>query len=282
MEPDITREDTSFRGADGLELACFAWRPAGAPSRGAIASVHGLGDHTALYDVVFDHFARRGWAVHGFDLRGNGRSPGRRGHVDAWSLYRDDLRCFIDYVRESEPGPLVLLGTSLGGAIVLDYALHHPEHLAGVAAASPALGRPNVPGWMLLLGRILSRVWPTFSLETGLDLSGITRDTAALERITADRLFHRMASARLSTELAAAGERVRAGARDFRVPLLLLHGSADRLVPPDATRSFVALADPHLVEYHEYPGAYHALFADIDRAIVLADLEGWIAARGAE
>ncbi len=282
MEQGITREDTSFRGVDGLELACFAWRPAGAPSRGVIASVHGLGDHTALYDVVFDHFARRGWAVHGFDLRGNGRSPGRRGHVDAWSLYRDDLRCFIDYVRQSESGPLVLLGTSLGGAIVLDYALHHPEHLAGVAAASPALGRPNVPGWMLLLGRILSRLWPTFSLETGFDLSGISRDTAALERITGDRLFHRMASARLSTELAAAGERVRAGARDFRVPLLLLHGSADRLVPPDATRSFAALADPHLVEYHEYPGAYHALFADIDRAVVLADLEGWIAARGAE
>jgi alpha-beta hydrolase superfamily lysophospholipase len=282
MDPAITREEATFIGADGLELACWAWCPAGTPPRGAIASVHGLGDHTALYDVVFDHFVRRGWAVYGFDLRGNGRSPGRRGHVDAWALYREDLHRFVEHVRRSYSGKLVLLGTSLGGAIVLDYALHHPEHLAGVAAAAPALGRPNVPGWMLMLGRVLSRIWPTFSLETGLDLSGISRDAAALERITGDRLFHRMASARLSTELTAAGERVRAGARDFRVPLLLLHGSADRVVPPDATRMFVALADPHLVEYHEYPGAYHALFADIDREVVLADLERWIAARGAE
>jgi alpha-beta hydrolase superfamily lysophospholipase len=91
-----------------------------------------------------------------------------------------------------------------------------------------------------------------------------------------------MASARLSTELTAAGERVRAGAREFRVPLLLLHGSADRVVPPDATRMFAALADPRLVEYREYPGAYHALFADTDRQIVLSDLERWIAARAVE
>ncbi len=278
----MVKQEATFRGADGLELACCAWWPADRPARGAIASVHGLGDHTALYDVVFDHFVRRGWAVYGFDLRGNGRSPGRRGHVDAWALYRDDLGLFVEHVRRSHQGKLVLLGTSLGGAIVLDYALHHPEHLAGVAAAAPALGRPNVPSWMLLLGRLLSHAWPTFSLETGLDLDGISRDAAALERITGDKLFHRMASARLSTELTAAGERVRAGARDFRVPLLLLHGSADRIVPPDATRMFAALADPHLVEYREYPGAYHALFADSDREVVLADLERWVAARAAD
>jgi alpha-beta hydrolase superfamily lysophospholipase len=282
MEQDIRREDGSFTGAGGLQLACCAWSPVGIAPRGAIASVHGLGDHTALYDVVFDHFVRRGWAVYGFDLRGNGRSPGRRGHVDAWSLYREDLHRFLEHVRRQHPGKIVLLGTSLGGAIVLDYALHHPEHLAGVAAAAPALGRPNVPAWMLRLGRVLSHVWPTFSLETGLDLSGISRDAEALARITGDKLFHRMASARLSTELTAAGERVRSAAREFRVPVLLLHGSADRLVPPDATRMFAALADPQLVEYHEYPGAYHALFADVDREAVLSDLERWIAARAAD
>jgi alpha-beta hydrolase superfamily lysophospholipase len=279
MEQVIRREEATFLGADGLRLACCTWWPDGMQPRGAIASVHGLGDHTELYDVVFDYFVRRGWVVHGFDLRGNGRSPGRRGHVDSWALYREDLRRFLEHVRLSHHDKLVLLGTSLGGAIVLEYALHHPEHLAGVAAAAPALGRPNVPGWMLLLGRALSRIWPTFSLETGLDLSGISRDAAALERITGDRLFHRLASARLSTELTAAGERVRAEARHFRVPVLLLHGSADRLVPPDATRMLAALADPRMVEYREYPGAYHALFADIDRQIVLSDLERWIAER---
>lgn len=282
MEQVIRREEATFVGADGLRLACCAWWPDGVPPRGAIASVHGLGDHTELYDVVFDYFVRRGWAVHGFDLRGNGRSPGQRGHVDRWSLYREDLQRFVEHVRLSHPEKLVLLGTSIGGAIVLEYALHHPEHLAGVAAAAPALGRPNVPGWMLMLGRAMSRIWPTFSLETGLDLSGISRDAAALERITGDRLFHRLASARLSTELTAAGERVRAAARDFRVPVLLLHGSADRLVPPDATRMLAALADPRMVEYREYPGAYHALFADVDRQIVLSDLERWIAERAVE
>jgi alpha-beta hydrolase superfamily lysophospholipase len=231
--------------------------------------------------MLAEYLVPRGWAVHALDLRGNGRSPGRRGFIRRWTQYRDDLGRLLDLVRAEEPGsPLFLLGNSLGGLVVLDFALHHPEGLRGVIAASPPLGRVGTPSWLLRLGQALSRVWPTFTLETRLDLSGLTRDPAALDTVLTDPMFHRKGSARLAAELLKTAAAIRREAARFPVPLLLLHGGADRLVAPDGTRAFLARVGHPDRRYVEYPGAYHALFADLDRQRVLADLERWMSERG--
>ncbi len=268
-----------FRGAGGLSLFRRTWRPAG-PTRAILINVHGLGDHSGLYPALVEHFTARGIAVYSFDVRGNGRSPGQRGYVEGWDEYREDLECFIAVVRQEEPdGPVFLLGNSLGGLIVLDYVLHRPEGIRGVIAASPPLGRLGVPAPLLALGRVLSRVWPRFSVRTGMDLSGLARDPAVVETVLADPLFHRVGTARLSTEVIAAIARVQAAAPRFPLPLLVLHGSADRMVPPDGSRAFVARVGHPDRQLREYAGAFHVLFADLDRERVLTDVERWIAAR---
>jgi alpha-beta hydrolase superfamily lysophospholipase len=263
----------------GLSLFRRTWRPDGGV-RAVLINVHGLGDHSGLYPALAEHCTARGIALYAPDLRGNGRSPGRRGYVERWEEYREDLQRFVAVVRQEEPGlPLFLLGNSLGGLIVLDSVLHRPEGIRGVIAASPAVGRVGVPAPLMALGRVLSRVWPHFSLRTGMDLSGIARDPLVTNTLLADPLFHRMGTARLSTELTAAIARVQAAAPRFPLPLLVLHGSADRMVPPEGSRAFVARVGHPDCELHEYPGAYHALFADLDRERVLTDLEQWISAR---
>jgi alpha-beta hydrolase superfamily lysophospholipase len=263
-------------GSHGLLLFRRSWHPAAAP-RAVLLNLHGLGDHSGLYGALSDGMIASGFAVHALDLRGNGRSPGKRGHVNAWSDYREDLRCFVELVRREEPGrPLFLLGNSLGGLIAIDYALHYPDGLRGVIAAAPPLGQLSVPPVLLALGRIMSRIWPAFSLETGMDLSGLAQDPAVAAELLADPLFHRMGSARLSTEVRAAIARVQRRAAAFPLPLLVLHGSKDRMVPPDGSRAFVARVahpDKRLIEY---PEGRHVLFADSDREQVLADLEQWI------
>lgn len=276
--PGAMTEGT-FPGHDGATLFRRAWPAAGRP-RGVLINLHGLGDHSGLYPGVSDHFTGGGFAVHAPDLRGNGRSPGARGHIRAWSEYREDLHCFVTLVRAEAPGlPLFVLGHSLGGLIALEYAMHHADGLRGVIASAPPLGRLGVPAPLLYLGRIVSRVWPSFALETGLDLTGLARDPAIAAEVLADPLFHRKGSARLSTEVAAAVARVQEGAARFPLPLLLLHGSADRMVMPDGTREFAARARGRDVRLIEYPGAYHALFADEGRERVLADVEEWTGAR---
>lgn len=279
MNGAVVHAEGRFAGRGGLELFRQSWRPDG-PARAALVNIHGLGDHSGLYPALVEHMAGRTMAVHSFDLRGNGRSPGLRGFVEEWRDYRDDLARFVDLVRQDEPAlPLFLIGNSLGGLIALDYAMQAPGGLRGVVIVSAPLGALGVPAPLLALGRVLSRVWPRFSLETGMDLTGLARDPGVVEQILADPLFHRRGTARLSTEVTAAVARVQAGAPSFTLPLLVLHGSDDRMVSPGGSRIFAARAGSPDKRLIEYPGAYHALFADFGREQALADVGDWIGAR---
>ncbi len=278
VESPRTHRDGTFVGADGLPLYYQAWMPPhGQQKKAVLINLHGLGDHSGLYPTLADHFPARGIALYAYDMRGNGRSPGQRAYLRGWHEYRADLHAFVDRVRKWEGGlPLFILGNSLGGLVVLDYALHHPAGLSGVIAAAPPLGEVGVPPFLMALGRVMSRIWPRFSLEVGMDLSGLARDPAVVNTVLADPLFHRRGTARLSTEVTAAIRRVQARAETLSVPLLILHGSADRMVPPEGSRRFFNRMNQPDREFREYPGSYHCLFADVGQEEVLKDAERWI------
>jgi alpha-beta hydrolase superfamily lysophospholipase len=272
--------DGTFAGSDGLALYYQAWLPLDQQHRAVLINLHGLGDHSSLYPSLAHHFPPLGIALYAYDMRGNGRSPGQRAYLHHWEEYRGDLHAFLAQVRAWEGNlPIFVLGHSLGGLVVLDHAIHHPHGLAGVIAAAPPLGKVGVPPLLMVLGRVMSRVWPRFSLEVGMDLSGLARDPAVIETVLADPLFHRRGTARLSTEVTAAILRVQAQAARLSVPVLILHGSADRMVPPEGSREFFAKLRHSDKEHREYPGAYHGLFADVGYREVLGDVEQWLEAR---
>ncbi|MBA3761621.1 MAG: alpha/beta hydrolase [Gemmatimonadales bacterium] len=273
-----THRDGTFAGADGLPLYYQAWMPPdGQRKRAVLINLHGLGDHSGLYPTLADHFPARGIALYAYDMRGNGRSPGQRAYLRGWHEYRGDLRAFLNQVRKWEGDlPVFVLGNSLGGLVVLDYALHFPAGLSGVIAAAPPLGEVGVPRFLMALGRIMSRIFPRFSLQVGMDLSGLARNPAVVNTLLTDPLFHRRGTARLSTEVTAAIRRVQDRAETLAVPLLVLHGSADRMVPPDGSRRFFSRVQQTDRELREYPGAYHGLFADVGHEEVLKDAERWI------
>ena len=276
--PGLEYRNGSFAGAGGLPLYYQAWMPPDSqPKKAVLINLHGLGDHSGLYPTLASHFPSRGVALYAYDMRGNGRSPGQRAYLRGWHEYRGDLHAFLASVRKWERDlPVFILGNSLGGLVVLDYALHYPAGLSGVIAAAPPLGELGVPSLLMALGRIMSRIWPRFSLEVGMDLSGLARDPAVVDKVLADPLFHRRGTARLSTEVTAAIRRVQARAESLSVPLLILHGSADRMVPPDGSRRFFAKVRYPDREFREYPDAYHGLFADLNFDLVLRDLERWM------
>jgi alpha-beta hydrolase superfamily lysophospholipase len=274
----VQHDTGTFIGRGGVTLFRQAWLP-DRPPRASLINLHGLGDHSSLYPALPEYFVPLGIAVHAFDLRGHGRSGGQRAYLEDWNDYREDLDTFVALVAGRSAERPFLHGNSLGGLAVLDYALHHGSRLSGVIAAAPALGEVGVPRLLMAAGRILSRVWPRFSLRTGMNLEGISRDPAAVRAMVDDPLFHSVGTARLSTEVVAAIERVQRLAPSLDVPVLLLHGGADTMVSPEGTRAFFArltVADRELIEY---PDAYHALFADLDAPRVLADLRAWIEAR---
>lgn len=270
---DLTHGEAHLQEPDGTRLYWQWWRPA--RPRAVLINVHGLGDHSGLYPTISEWFPPRGVAVYALDTRGNGRSSGPRGHVQRWSLYRDDLDHLVQLVREDEGMAPVLLGHSLGGLMVLDYALERPAGIRGVAAAAPVLGSIGTPAPLLWLARAFSGIWPSFALETGLDLSGLARDPAVVRAVLDDPLFHRRASARLATEVLATIDSVHQRAAALARPALILHGRDDRMVSIDGSRRLARGPASAMVRLAEYD-AWHALFADTGYEERLVDLTTWM------
>jgi len=165
----------TFRGFEGLELYYQRWRPAKG-AKAVLSIVHGFGEHSGRYGNVVDWFVPKGYAVYAFDLRGHGRSPGPRGHVNGWGEFHKDVKLFLEFVRGREPDEAVfLLGHSVGGLIVLEYALHQPEGLAGVIASGPVLAQVGISPFLIALSKILSSILPRIAINTGLDATAISR-----------------------------------------------------------------------------------------------------------
>lgn len=272
----MEHSEGTFSGYGGLPLYYQSWRPEKGP-RAVLVIVHGFGEHSGRYMNVVNHLVPKGYAIYALDHRGHGRSPGPRGHINSWEEFREDVWAFVRKVSEAEPGlPLFLMGHSMGGLIVLEYALHYPEGLKGVIASGPALAQVGISPVLMTLARVLSRIWPRFAMSTGLDATSISRDPDVVAAYQADPLVHSIGTARLGTEMGRAMLWTHEHAREWRLPLLILHGGADRLVPPEGSRRFfenVPIADKERIEYE---GGYHEPHNDTHRAQVLADLERWL------
>ncbi|MEH1821464.1 MAG: lysophospholipase [Nostoc sp.] len=272
------REGT-FPGVGGLDLYYQSWHPEG-KVRAILAISHGLGAHSDRYNNVIQHLIPKQYALYALDLRGHGRSPGQRGYISAWSEFREDLGAFLELIQTQNPGcPVFILGHSLGGVIVLDYILRYPQQaslLQGAIAIAPTLGKVGVSPIRILLGKMLSQVWPRFTLNTGIDISAGSQDRQVLAAYAQDTLRHTRATARLATEFFATVDWINAHAADWQLPLLILHGGADRVALPAGSDIFYQRVNYRDKLRIEYPGAYHELQSDINYREVLADLEDWL------
>jgi len=277
----VAHTSAQFAAADGLLLTRQAWRPEGA-SAAVLAVIHGYGEHGGRYRGLAEHMAAGGYALHVYDLRGHGRSAGRRGHLGRFTDYLDDTAVFLDAVREEQPGrPLYLLGHSLGGLIAAAYVEDRPaDALAGLILSSPflRLGMP-VPPLKLGAARLLSLVAPAVNVGNTLDPAGLSHDQEVVRAYGTDPLNHHVATARWAAEVVAAQSAALSAAGSIRLPFLLLYGDADAVADPDASRELFAGAGSVDKTVHCYGGFYHEIFNETGRDAVFADLAAWLSAR---
>ena len=271
--------ERTFQGEGGLSLYFQAWLPDG-KTKACLAIVHGIGEHSSRYRNVVEHLVPLGYAVYSFDLRGHGKSPGKRGFINSWEEYRRDVNTFLDKVRKEQTcRKLFLIGHSLGGLIVLNHLLHYPQQLDGVIASAPALAQTGTSPLLILLAHILSSIAPGLTMKTGLDTTAISRDPAVVQAYTSDPLVHGLATPRLGAEMDATMAWTRAHATEFNLPLLIIHGEDDRIVPYTASREFFDKAPSTDKEYILYPDGFHESHNDIHREKMLQDLTRWLDAR---
>lgn len=272
----IQHKEDRFPCTDGNQLFYQSWIPHEAP-HAVLIIVHGFSDHSGRYMTIVDNLVPRRIAVYSFDQRGHGRSPGQRGYINSFSEYRDDVLTFTRLVAGQEPDiPLFLLGHSMGGLIGLDFGLHHPQEVNGVIASSPHLSDPPVSPILITLSRALSTVWPTFSMDAGMDNTGLSRDPDVVQTFLDDPLNHGKGTARLATELSKAVAGTNANAASFQPPLLIIHGTADRLTDPEASRRFYEKVTSSNKTFIAYEGGYHEGHNDIHHDRVTIDIAQWL------
>lgn len=278
MADTVQHTEGQFIGAGSTELYYQSWKPIGRP-QASVAITHGFGEHGGRYFNLVKHLVPPGYAVYALDHRGHGRSPGKRGHINRWNEYRDDVRGFIRLIRHHEPNlPVFLLGHSLGGLIALEYVLRDPDGLKGVIVSGPLLVQARISPAIIAVARILSRLMPSLAIKTGLDAAALSRDPAVVKEYQEDPLVHSYGTPRLSTEITAAQRWTNAHAADINLPIMMILGGQDKLVSPEGGRRFFAHVTFADKELKEYPDAYHEPHNDVIADHVIWDVRRWLEA----
>ena len=273
----MRRSEGAFETADGLQLFEQSWRP-DEPPCAAVVIVHGFAEHSGRYQHVAERLVGSGYSVYAFDLRGHGRSEGKRTYVRSVEEHTADLDAFLARVRQHETDvPLYLLGHSMGGTIVTLYLISGRREVNGAILSGAALRLPGgVSRVLQALLSLLGRLTPKLPLSK-LSSSDVSRDQTVVTAYESDPLVYRgRALAGTTGALIRAIRTIEAQMEAVTLPLLLLHGTADGLTDPEGSRRLherAASADKTLKLYE---GLYHEVLNEPEKERVLTDIVQWL------
>jgi len=261
----------------GRSFLFLRWREARGPAKANVILMHGMGEHSARYLHVGEFFSENGYRVCACDLRGHGRSPGRRGDIESYGALLDDLDAVFRHYH-GEGRESFLYGHSLGGQLLINFFLKYRPPISGAVVASPWLElvfRPKP--FKLFLARLALAVFPGLTQSSGLDDdSRLSRDRDFLLSMKDLDLVHQRMSARMFDELSRGARRAAENAKAFDCPALFLHGAEDSVTSRAATEEFFRKAGAQDKALLIYPDTRHETHNDCGRKQVLADVVEWM------
>ena len=277
MPPNLAAD--AFLMPDGARLPYRAWLPAGKPEA-VVLALHGFNDSRDAFEIPGPEFAAAGMAVYAPDQRGFGEAPGR-GLWAGGEAMVDDAAAMATLLRRRHQGAkLVLMGESMGGAILMRLAARGdgPDDAAYVLLAPAVWGRARMNAFLR------SALWLTATFTPGMNLTRppptikiyASDNNDALIRLSRDPLTLRSTRADTLRGLVDLMDSALAAAPDIRTRALFLYGANDQLVPKAATlATWRALATPP-AQCAYYPSGWHLLLRDLGRAAPIGDVIAWI------
>lgn len=267
--------ETVVRAEDGLPLYLQGFLPRSQP-KASVLVVHGLRDHSGRYAPLAAELVKRGWSLYAYDLRGHGRSAGPRVWVDRFEQYVEDTARIIARVRELSPdGPLFLMGHSMGGAIAALYAERYDANIDGLILSAPAI-ESSVSGFEHCGANLLADFSP-YSPRLELDMTKWSRDPAVTANNQRDPLVYQPGGPiHTGVLLLDASAEALAYAPLVRVPTIVFHGTADSITLPSGSQKLFDRVRAEDRTIRLYPGLYHDLWNEPERATVVADLVRWL------
>ena len=269
------KDEAFVSKTDNTKIFVRIWRPHG-PARAVLVIAHGFKAHGGLYGWAAQQLAKRGISVYALDHRGHGNSGGERYQVSNMSEFVADIDQLVELAKKREPGlPLFLLGHSAGGVMGCIYALEHQAKLAGFICESVALG-VYAPDLALAVLKGVSLVAPRL-LVLNLKSKLFSRSPGVVQALDDDPLIPQTKyPAGTVAAMVRATERVKAEFSRITLPLLIMHGTADKATEPAGSQLFYDKAGAQDKTLKLYEGYVHDLLADIGKERPMADLSAWL------
>lgn len=269
-------EELQLNTDDGLTLVGQRWIPDEGQSKAEVLILHGYAEHSDRYRELAHVFASRGITTVAVDLRGHGRSPGKRGHVDRFEEYHADVSAALGALQH--PTRFVL-GHSMGGLLALDIFAREAHGMRGVVITSPFLDVATpIPEFKAMAARILGTYLPTLALPSGLDAAGLSHDQDVVNAYKRDSMVFSTATGGWLREAQRAQQRVRA-LQSSALPMLFVYGDADPIVSPAANRDMaekLAGKETTVVVRH---GELHEVLNEVNRAELHDRVATWLEER---
>lgn len=280
---DVQRTEGHFLSRQ-TELFYQSWMPT--VSRATLVLTHGMGEHSESYVNSADALARLGWTVIAWDLRGHGRSAGKRGHVDHFTDFSSDLSQLLLHLEKNNQlmEPFALVGHSMGGLITLKYlideandgASNDPEPKACVLS-SPLLDvAMKVPVVKEYAAKVLNHVWPSLTLYNEIRAGDLTRDPEWLPTYDKDPLRHDKISPALYSGMVETMSDVALHGDQIKLPICILAAGQDKIVSLEATRRLFDVIGSPTKKMIVYEDSYHEIFNDLDRNKVFVDMNAFL------
>lgn len=275
-----SRREGFLQGHGGISLFFQTWEKTSA--RGTIIITHGQAEHSECYSRLISFFDQDHWNFVAWDLRGHGRSEGKRGYASSFEDYILDHQLFLRRILEEDvcrKGPVVLLGHSMGGLIQLKTLIEMPSLPVAVQVCSaPFLGLAmDVPKWKTAGAGLLNAIAPQTTMWNEIRNDQLTRDADVIREYEQDVLRHDRISPGVFLGFQPAFDFVRARAGEIKTPTLFQLPEQDPIVRTAVgieVFNTLGSAAKELKVYGE--GARHEMYNDIHRKTVLADLKTFL------
>lgn len=277
----VNHSEHRFDGVGAVPIVYDVWTPdpeSGSTPRGVAILAHGYAEHARRYDHVAARFAAAGLITYALDHRGHGRSGGKRVYLRDISEYTADFHTLVGIAARAHPNlPRVVVGHSMGGAIVFAYGTDRPDDYHAMVLSGPAVdAAASEPAVKVALAKLVGRLAPGLPVQD-LPADAVSRDPQVVAAYEADPLVHHgRLPAGVARALIGVGETMPHRAAALTAPLLVVHGEQDRLIPVQGSRRLVECVGSTDVALKVYPGLYHEVFNEPEQVVVLDDVTAWI------
>ncbi len=272
----MKNESYLWQATDKKKIFAQSWLPE-KDNKKLIILIHGLGEHSSRYESWASLFNEKGYTMLSMDLRGHGKSEGKRGHAKSINQLMDDIDLL--YTRAGELFPeykKILYGNSMGGTLALNHVILRNRPISALIITSPWLKLVNEPStFQITITHFLKRFLPSLTTSNRIKAEQISHDPEVVREYERDPLLYNRISLQMFHVIYQAGYHALRNVYKINYPFLLMHGTADSITSSKASESYL-MNTGQGTRLKLWENQYHELHHELIRQEVFEYIINWL------